>query len=291
MHIRLTFAALFLVPAALVSGCELLGPVPLPIDLDSPPVDLDVGGPVGDAVDSSCSDPAALSCAGIAALCAAENGDVPCDPVDLPAQFLKEIDVDGDGTNEAAEDALGPEIADAAKIQIALPIDLGGLLSDAGVGSPDQVKDISFDEVNLAWLENSLTLDAPVLDVYVGPSKDGAELLDVEALIASSEFEKVGTIGKDIDAEVDGFEVGQVAGVVDEVPLAFIEGGKDIFNERLKTFTFTLVVAAPDGQALKLKELPADPTRVARPDGAAQLSLKSKLIYTVNLGEAAGLTD
>jgi len=54
---------------------------------------------------------------------------------------------------------------------------------------------------------------------------------------------------------------------------------------------FTIVVAAPDGQGVVLKEVAGDPTRVSKPDGAAKLSLKSKLIYTVNLGEAAGLTD
>jgi hypothetical protein len=282
----LTFAAVFLVPAALVSGCELLGPVPVPIDLDSPPVDLDVGAAVDSAVSESC----------IAALCKAENGGNDCPaPVDLPAQFLKAIDLNNDGDTdddgEDAEAALGEAVTDAAKIQVALPVDLGGLLSDAGVGSPDQVKDISFDAVNLAWIENTLTLDAPVLDVYVGPAVEEAELLDVEALIGNAEFAKVGTIGKDTDPDTEGLEVGQVAGVADEVPLSFIEGGNDAFNERLKTFTFTLVVAAPAGQGVKLKEVAGDATKVSKPDGAAQLSLKSKLIYTVNLGEAAGLTE
>ena len=292
MRVRLSFAAVFLVPAALVAGCELLGPVPVPIDLDSPPVDFDITAPVNDAIASSCSDPTAASCAGIAALCAAENtpAGTACNPVDLPASFLKEIDVDGDGTNETLEEALGPELVDAAKVQVALPVDLGALLAEAKVGDPSQVKDITFDAVNLDWIENTLTLDAPVLDVYVGPPQEEAALLDVGALLANAEFEKVGTIGKNLD-DVDGFEVGQEAGVVGEVPLSFIEGGNAIFNDRLKSFTFTIVVAAPDGQALKLKELPGDTTRVAKPAGAAKLSLKSKLIYTVNLGEAAGITE
>lgn len=293
MRVRLTFAAMFLVPAALVSGCELLGPVPLPIELDSPPVDLDIGATVDAAVSESCSDPAAASCTGIAALCRAENNDADCNPVTLPAAFLKAIDINGDGdTQDEGEDAealLGEAVTDAAKIQVALPVDLGALLEAGGVGNPDQVEDISFDAVNLAWIENSLTLDAPVLDVFVGPAVDEAELLDVQALLANPEFTKVGTIGKDTDPAVDGLDVGQVAGVADEVPLSFIDGGKDAFNERLKTFTFTIAVAAPDGQGVKLKEVAGDVTRVSAPDGTAKLSLKSKLIYTVNLADAAGL--
>ena len=287
MRLRLSCAAFFLVPVGFLAGCELPGPVPLPIDLDSPPVDLDFGAPVDAAILGICSDPSAPSCEGVAALCAAENDGTPCDPVTLPQQFLKEVDVDGDSSTPAlsAEDALGPEVAAAAKLQIALPVDLGSLMEEGGVGSSDQVEDISFDSVTLAWLANTLTFDAPVLDVYVGPAQDVDALGDVGALIASADFEKVGTISK----EEAGVAVGQIAGIADEVPLNFISGGKDAFNERLRTFSFTFVVSAPEGQALKLKELANDPTRVARPDGVAQLSIRSKIIFTVNLGKAAGL--
>lgn len=282
---------LFVPLAVVASGCDVLGPIDLPIPLDSPPVDIDVGGPVSEAIDSSCSDPTAASCTGIAALCEAESGG-PCNPVTLPAQFPQEIDIDDDGTpDQTAEEALPDAVKDAALLKVALPVDLGGLLKDGGVSSPDQVEDIKFDAINLAWEENSLTFDAPVLDIYVGPAVDEADLLDVDALVANADFEKVGTVGKDTDDATPGFEIGQEAGVADEVPLSFIEGGNAKFNDRLKTFAFTLVAVAPEGQALKLKELAADATKVARPDGAAKLKLKASLVYTVNLGKATGLTE
>lgn len=288
----LRLSSLLLPAIVFASGCELLGPVDLPIPLDSPPVDLDVGGPVGEAIDSSCEDPASASCATIAALCKAENGGVPCDPVTLPAQFQKEIDVDEDGDIDGkAEDLLPDAVKEAAEIKIALPVDVGGLLKDGGVSSPDQVKDVKVEGLALSWEENTLTFDAPVLDVYIGPAVDEADLVDAAALIANADFEKVGTIGKDLDDATEGFEVGQEAEVADAVPLSFIEGGNDKFNERLKTFTFTLVVAAPDGQVLTLKEVDGDATKVRKPDGAAKLKLKADLVYTVNLAEAAGLDE
>ncbi len=294
MSVRLSFAAVFLVPVALLSGCELLEPIPIPIDLNSPPVDLDIGAAVTAGVESACSDPSAASCLGIAALCANENDPVAeCDPVTLPAQFLKEIDLDGDGEiedGESLEGLLGPDLVEAAKVQLALPVDLGEQMADAAI-DPNQVKNISFDEIALGWLENSLTFDAPVLDVYIGPTVDSDALLDVPALIAGADFVKVGTISKSVGEGEEALELGQAAGVADSVPLNFDEGGKETFNEKLKTFSFTLVVAAPEGQALQLKEVAGDASRVLRPDGAASLSLQSTLIFELNLGEAAGLTD
>jgi hypothetical protein len=284
-----------LLPAAVASltACPgLLGPIELPITLDSPPVDVDVGGPVSDAVDSACEDPTAASCTGIATLCEAEAG-APCNPVTLPAAFPRELDVDEDGTPETtAEELLPTAVTEAARLKVALPADLGGLLADAGVSSAEQVKDVNFDAIQLVWEENSLTFDAPILDVYVGPAVDEGDLLDVDALLANADFEKVGTIGKDLDPEAPGFEVGQVAGVSDAIDLSFVDGGKDAFNARLKSFKFTLLVAAPEGAALSLKPLANDGTKVAAPGGETTLKLKADLVYTVNLGEAAaGLTD
>lgn len=289
--LRWSSLSFLLAPFVLGTGCDVLGPVELPVPLDSPPVDIDVGGPVGEAVDSSCEDPLAASCTGIAAICQAETG-APCNPVDLPAQFPKDIDIDDDGDiDQSAEELLPEAVKEAAQIKVALPVDLGGFLKDAGVSSPDQVEDIKFDAIKLSWAENSLTFDAPVFDVYVGPSVDAADLVDVAALIANSDFIRVGSIGKDLDDATAGFEVGQVAGVADDVDLSFIDGGSAIFNDALKSFAFTLVVAAPDGQSVSLKELAGDATKVARPDGAAKISLKANLVYTVNLGKATGLTE
>jgi len=166
-------------------------------------------------------------------------------------------------------------------------VDLGELVADAGGG--DAAQDVSFEEVFLAWEENTLTFDAPILDVYVGPVAD--DVTDPEALIASSDFEKVGTVGKDLDTETDGFEVGQEAGVTGDVALSFISGGKEIFNERLKSLAFTLVVAAPDGTAVTFKEDPNDATKLLKPTGQATLKLKSTLIYSFDVAAATGIDD
>jgi len=289
--LRWSSLSFLLAPFALGTGCDLLGPVKVPVPLDSPPVDIDVGGPVGEAIDSSCTDPLDASCRGIAAICEAEN-DGPCNPVDLPPQFPSDIDIDDDGTpDQTAEELLPEAVKEAAQIKVALPVDLGGLLKDAGVSSPDQVEDITFDAIKLSWAENSLTFDAPVFDVFVGPSVDAPDLADVDALIANSDFKRVGSVGKDLDDATAGFEVGQVAGIADDVELTFIEGGSKLFNDALKSFAFTLVVAAPDGQTLSLKAVEGVPGKVARPDGAAKISLKADLVYTVNLGKATGLTE
>jgi hypothetical protein len=285
------FALRLILPAAAIAvaplfGCDLLGIEPtvdLPLPLETPPVDIDVGGPVDEVVASACANPADAGCQGFAALCRAENNGQDCDPVTLPAQLLKELDVNNDGTNETLDDILGDDLKEAARVQFAIPVDLTEALE--GVNSPDQVEDVSFSDVSLAWVENSLTFDAPVLDVYVGPQ---SESLDPEALLASGDFTKVGTIGKDTND--DGtLDVGQEALTTGDVALEFVAGGNEAFNAALRSLAFTLVAAAPEGSSLELREVEADPTKVFRPDGEAKLSLKATLLYKVNL--AQGVND
>ncbi len=266
-----------------VTACDLIPTeLDIPIPLDTPPVDIDVGAAMDDGVDSACESPDNASCQSIGLICEAETG-APCDPVTLPAQFPREIDVNG--TPTAAEDLLPEELLEASRIKFALPIDVAGALSDQGVGSPDQVQAISFTEVFVTWDENTLTFDAPVLDVYVGPVVDGLETLDPEALITESGFEKVGTVGLDTD-DAAGFDVGQLAGTTGQVPLSFVEGGNELFNDALKSFAFTLVLVAPEGQTLTLKQTDGDATKVLAPDGAASIKLETTLTYTVDLAGA-----
>lgn len=286
---RFPKAAILLVPVAMVGGCDLFpddfGTVSLPIPLSSPEVELPVGTAIGDAVDSSCTDPDAASCQGISTLCFAEEGEgaAECTPPTLPAQFPKEVE----GTS--AEDILPDAVVDATRLKFALPVDLTELLAAGGVTDTSQVENITIDSVNLDWVENTLTFDAPVLDVYVGPAVDGADTLDAEALVAREGFEKVGTVGVDVDEENEGFEVGQEAATAGKVPLSFIEGGNDAFNERVKSFAFTVVLIAPEGQQLRLKEVSGDATKVRRPDGDAKVKLDGQVTYSVNLVDAAGI--
>ena len=161
--LRLSFLLLPAVAVAVGIGGTGCGPVELPIPLDSPPVDVDVGTPIGEAIDSSCTDPAAASCATIAALCKVENDGEVCDPVTLPPTFSKEVDVNEDGTVDGdASDLLPDEVKTAAEIKVALPVDVGSLLEAGGVSSPDQVKDVKVSGLALGWDKNSLTFDAPV---------------------------------------------------------------------------------------------------------------------------------
>lgn len=284
--IRKSVTVVALLPVALSAGCDLLGipsEVDVPIPLDTPPIDIDVGAAVGTAVSQACSDPAAASCEGISLICQASNDGTACDPVDLPPEFPAECP-NLAGETVSADDLLPDDVKKAAEIKFAVPVDLADLLSEQGVSSADQVKQISFTKVDLSWESNSLTFDAPVLDVYVGPKVDDTN--DPAALIASGEFTKVGTVGKDLDDD-GAFDVGQEAGVADAVPLNFVEGGNDTFNEALRTFTFTLVLAAPEGQSVSLKEVAgSDPLEVARPDGKATIKMKSELSFKVNLAEA-----
>jgi hypothetical protein len=257
------------------------GQLDLPVPLSTPAFDLDVGSAIDQAVTAACPAADAVSCQGIALICQAESG-APCDPVDLPAQFPAEIDVDG--TTTRAEDLLPAEVADAARPQVAIPVDLGQALADAGASDPEQVKSVSFDEVFITWEENSLSFDAPVLDVYVGPAAN--DVSDPEALIASGDFVKVGTVGKDIDPDTAGFEVGQLAETTGQVPLAFVAGGNDAFNERLRSLAFTMVLSAPEGQSLTLKAVDGDDSKVRKPDGAAAIKLEATLTYTIDVAGA-----
>jgi hypothetical protein len=285
---KIWLSACLVIPQMLMVACDLIPTeVDIPIPLNTPPVDIDVGAAMDDGVDSACETPENASCQSIGLICQAEEG-APCDPVVLPAQFPNEIDVEG--TPTPAVDLLPEELIEASRIKLALPVDLAGALEEEGVANPDQVKAISFSEVFVTWDENTLTFDAPVLDVYVGPVVDGLDALDPEELITQSGFEKIGTVGIDTDGE-GGFDVGQLAGTTGQVPLSFVDGGNDTFNEALKSFAFTLVLVAPEGQTLTLKAVDGDATKVSAPDGAASIKLEATLNYTVDLADAAGIGD
>jgi hypothetical protein len=287
---RFPIAAVFLVPLSVVAACDLfpsdLTTIDLPVPISSPAVDVDVGTPVDSAIDSACATPDAASCLGIAALCEAEEG-APCVPPTLPDQFPQEITFDGETTS--AEDVLPDAVKEATLIKLAIPVDLTDLLEAGGVTSSDQVKDITIKQLGINWEANSLTFNAPALDVYVGPKVD--DVTDPDSLVTAEGFARIGTIGVDVDEAASGFEAGQLAETTGVVPLTFIEGGNAAFNEQLKTFAFTLVLVAPDGQALTLSEVDGDSSKVRKPDGAASLKLEGELSYSVDLAEAAGITD
>jgi hypothetical protein len=277
---------------ALVGGCDLLGiptEVEIPIPLDTPPVEVDVGGAVDEAVEGACDDPDDAACVSLGLICRAENGPPPaeggdpCSPPVLPPEFPKEVE-NLDGEIVSADSLVPEDVKKASQLKFAIPIDLAEALANQGVSSADQVKQISFNKVDLAWEENGLTFDAPVLDLYIGPKVD--DVGDPAELIATSGFAKIGTVGKDLDDD-GSFDVGQEALVADAVPLTFVEGGNERFNEALRSFAFTLVLVAPDGQQVTLKEVEgSSPVKVFAPDGLAKLKVKSELSFKVNLADA-----
>ncbi len=272
---------------AAMTGCELFGiptTIDLPVPLNTPPVEIDVTAAVAAGLDQACDDEDSPSCETIGLICRAETGDA-CAAGELPNQFPREIDVDGNGESVDVEEILPEELTEAGRLKFAIPVDLTDALENGGVNDPDQVKNVSVDDLAINWTENSLSFDAPVLDVYIGP-KDSEG--DPDDLIDDAAFIKVGSIGKDLDEEAAGFEVGQEAGVTGAVPLTFIAGGNDAFNEALRSLAFTLVLVAPSGQELRLKDVPnSDPQKVAKPGGKAEVRLEATLVYSVDLAGAA----
>jgi hypothetical protein len=254
----------------LVGGASCAFDVPVP--LEAPAVTMDVSAPVTAAVDASCSSDDAPTCAGIAALCAAE-ADAPCMPVSLPAQFPKQVD------GQDAGSLLPAALVDAARPQAAVPVDLTGLLAAAGADDPSKVENVTIAGLALAFVDNALTFDAPVLDLYVG---EYTTSIDAPLLIEQGAVVKFGTLGQEKDAQSGEFTVGQRALTSGKVPVTFNEGGEKIFNDRVKQFKFVLVAAAPAGQNLRLASSPADDSKYASPTGKTDLVISGDLVYTID---------
>jgi hypothetical protein len=62
-------------------------------------------------------------------------------------------------------------------------------------------------------------MNAPALDVYVGPKVD--DVTDPDSLVTAEGFARIGTIGVDVDEAASGFEAGQLAETTGVVPLTF----------------------------------------------------------------------
>ena len=115
-------------------------------------------------------------------------------------------------------------VTEASEIEVALPVDVAAALADEGVQTPDAVKDVRIDAVVLQWPENTLSFDAPLIDLYIAEGDVGSGPVDAEELIAAGTITKVGTIGIDVDG--DGtLDVSQVAGETTDAPVEFVAGG------------------------------------------------------------------
>jgi hypothetical protein len=278
----LRFVSLFALTLPL-AGCELLGfldqPLELPIDLTTPEQDFNVDEAVGAAEASACDDDA--SCAVLRAICQTEAGRT-CDPdPTMPDTFPAEVDVPGQGVVGANDLMQDIGMTEATEMEIAVPVDVAAALADEGVQTPDAVDNVSIGALTMLWPENTLSFDAPPLDLYIAKVAVEPGALDAEALIASGDAERVGTVG--IDTDGDGaIDVGQVAGSKDEVPVVFVDGGNEILSEAFRQAEFTLVTAVPDGKGLTLKETGGN---VAKPAGQGKIALKATVVFSVKASD------
>jgi hypothetical protein len=265
-------------------GCELFAfldqPLELPIDLTTPEQDFDVDEGVAAAEEGACDDDA--SCAVLRAICQTEPGRACDDAPTMPAEFPSEVEVVPGEPPVAANDLMEDlGITEATELELAVPVDVAAALAEEGVQTPDAVDNVSIGGLSMLWPENSLTFDAPPLDLYIAKEAVPPGALDAEELIASGGADKIGTVGIDLDGDGE-IDVGQVAGSTDEVPVVFVAGGNDLLSEAFRKAEFTIVTAVPDGKGLKLKD---NNGTVQKPAGQGKLALKATVVFSVKASD------
>lgn len=287
---RIAFVLASLGFSLLGSACDLFSflqqDVEIPLDLTSPPTDVDVDGPIGEAEGSACSAADSAACIALTAICQTEDGR-DCGTPSMPDEFPGTVDLPGGGSADANQLMEDMGVTEASEIELALPVDVASALANEGVQTPDAIKEVVIDAVVLQWPANSLTFDAPIIDLYIANEDVGEGAVDAEELIANGTVTKVGTIGLDLD-EDGTLDVGQVAGGTTDAPVEFVAGGNELFNEAVKGASFTLVTAVPEGAGLELKQKSGDAATVLKPAGQAQLQLKATLVYKVSAADIIG---
>jgi hypothetical protein len=264
---------------------EALGPpIEIPLDLTSPEAEFDVNDGVAEAETGACPTPEVPSCVTLAAICQSD-ADRSCQPPSMPDTFPREIPVgDETVTADQAMEQLG--IADATSIEVALPVDVSEQLEEGGIAGTGAIEKVSIREVLMLWPENTLTFDTPPLDLYIATGAiDDPTNVDTQQLIDEGKVERIGIVGIDLDD--DGvFDVGQVAGSTEDVPVEFVEGGNKKFNDAVKSAAFTLVTASSG--PVRLKAVDGDDTQVVKPAGVGKTQLKAKLLYSVSAADVVG---
>lgn len=287
---RIAFVLASLGFSLLGSACDLFSflqqDVEIPLDLTSPPTDVDVDGPIGEAEGSACSAADSAACIALTAICQTEDGR-DCGTPSMPDEFPGTVDLPGGDSADANQLMEDMGVTEASEIELALPVDVASALANEGVQTPDAIKEVVIDAVVLQWPANSLTFDAPIIDLYIANEDVGEGAVDAEELIANGTVTKVGTIGLDLD-EDGTLDVGQVAGGTTDAPVEFVAGGNELFNEAVKGASFTLVTAVPEGAGLELKQKSGDAATVLKPAGQAQLQLKATLVYKVSAADIIG---
>jgi hypothetical protein len=284
--------ALFIGLVVSTTGCDMISSwfqqdVALPVTLTSPPQTIDVTQPVSDAETQACTDKTSDACTAITAICKTDATDTTCDTnPTIPAEFPAQVTIAGQ--SEDANQAMATMgITKATEIKLALPVDVASALADQGVQSPAAIKKVGISKVVMQWPSNTLTFDAPPLDIYVTTDDIGSGPVDVASLISQNKVQKVGTIG--LDTNGDGVvDIGQHAGGTDDVPLNFVSGGSDILTKAVTSAKFTVVTAVPDGKGMKLGQKPGDASTDLKPGGVAKVQLQATLEYTVSAADIVG---
>jgi hypothetical protein len=266
-----------------LSGCEILDALfnqefELPVELESPPAEIDATTPVEETEQTMCDDADSPDCAVVKALDLTDDTMVS-DPPKIPDEFPNEVTVTDPVT--MTEDTINVEtwmnesgLTDEIELAQVIPVDL---TSQVDVDSPEAIQDVTFENLALNYISNTLTFDTVDLDLYI--SEDSYEATDdPEALIEDGSVIKVGTI-EAMPAGTDG-----------DAAIVFAEGGSDAFNEALKNLSFTAVIALPPETAFQLKE-GSTPEMRLKPKGVAEVSIKATIAYTVSAAQVAEQVD
>lgn len=280
-------------------GCELLDilsqELEVPITFETPPQIFDLDEAIAAAEAGACATDPSEPCDAVRAICLSDASR-DCDPPSLPSEFPGSITVPNlDGTEsvvEANELVQKAGVSEAAEFEIAIPVDTATELEKQGVPSVDLAQSVSVEAFAFTWPSNTLTFDLPPLDIYVSREAVALEDLDAKALIRDGRVTFVGRIGVDLDDDGE-FDVGQVAGGTDLVPLAFEESGKEEFNGAVLSGRFTLVAAVPEGYEFRLKQkegTEASPV-LLKPSGAGEVGVKASFLFKVRASDILELAD
>lgn len=278
----IALASVVVVPAG---GCELFNALlsqefQIPLDLETPPAELNATDQV-DALEASlCDDADSYNCAVVSALDLTDDEQVS-DPPRIPAEFPISVEITNPETGDpetvdvevwAEEVGLGQDL-DLKQI---IPMDLTALVA---IDDPAAIEEVTVADVALGWIDNTFTFDTLPMDLYIGTELVDDPTVEPEQLIADGVVQKVGTIPAQ-EAETSG-----------DAPVSFVDGGNEIFNNALKGLKFTAIVAMPPETTLALKEGSAENLR-RKPTGAAEVSLKATVMYTVSAAKLQeGATD
>jgi len=301
MHHRSPVVVRVLALAAIVSSlsaCDLYAqlvgaydePIDLEVELESPPVPLDVSTQVTAMEGAWCSADDAPNCLVLKAIDRSDDDAVE-DPPSVPEEFPIEVTVEDDDGNalpdpqctEANPLDCDPYVAnveefftaaglfDAIDLAQVVPLDL---TEEVEVTSPDAIQDVTFRNVGLSWVDNTLTFDTVDLDLYM--TLEYFEEGDAVQLIADGSVTKIGTIDRQL-AETSGV-----------TPIEFLDDEAEaLFNDGLKQLKFTVVIAAPEGAQFTLKDGEAVGTK-RKPFGETGVSMVATLVYSVTPSELVG---